>query len=248
MQPKRLLASRPPRPPIQAPIDAKSCTAPVNLAVTRSADPWPLGLECHAVTLDRPMGRPLGASAVLASAAWPLRPPLFRAPRAERTDHLDGRPTPDWQKVPPRRASCSATLTRQPATEATELRLLRRPRLYVGARLATGARRIVAVSRRDALAEGHLTLYLGPHRDRAPSSRAPPVQRTPRSTTTTRGRYLTRSGAACRSTRAEVEMRVPLAAASPSWPRLGVNARRPCTARTSSCSSSCRSRERLARA
>ena len=85
---------------------------------------------------------------------------------------LDGRlDEADWQAAP----VASDFLQRdpdqgQPATEATELRLLFDDRaLYVGARLhdREPGRIVRQLSRRDALAEADtFTLYLDPHRDR----------------------------------------------------------------------------------
>jgi len=97
---------------------------------------------------------------------------VAHAVRASGPIVLDGRlDEPAWQGAP----VASGFLQRdpdqgQPATEATELRLLFDDHaLYVGARLADDqpAAIVRQLSRRDALAEADtFTLYLDPHRDR----------------------------------------------------------------------------------
>jgi len=96
----------------------------------------------------------------------------LHAARASAPIVLDGRlDEPGWQAAP----VASGFLQRdpdqgQPATEATELRLLFDDHaLYVGARLhdREAGRIVRQLSRRDALAEADtFTLYLDPHRDR----------------------------------------------------------------------------------
>jgi hypothetical protein len=98
--------------------------------------------------------------------------PVAHAVRASGPVALDGRlDEPAWLSAP----AAAGFLQRdpdqgQPATEATELRLLFDDHaLYVGARLADGEAGAIVrqLSRRDAVAEADtFTLYLDPHRDR----------------------------------------------------------------------------------
>ncbi len=113
----------------------------------------------------------LGAPAA-ALAAAPGSNQVLQARRAAAPIVLDGRlDEADWQQAP----VATGFLQRdpdqgQPATEATELRLLFDDRaLYVGARLHDGSPDRIArqLSRRDGVPEADsFTLYLDPHRDR----------------------------------------------------------------------------------
>jgi hypothetical protein len=111
----------------------------------------------------------------LGTGAWPAAAEAEKVAHALRASgpiSIDGRlDEPAWQAAP----VAGGFLQRdpdqgQPATEATELRLLFDDRaLYVGARLADDepAAIVRQLSRRDAPAEADtFTLYLDPHRDR----------------------------------------------------------------------------------
>ena len=172
-------------------IDAKSCTAPVNLAVTRSAGPRPLRSRMPALTVTRGCAASrwahLGALAVLGvGLSLVLLPPPLRAespPRATRASApitLDGRlDEPDWQAAPvasrlpaarPRPGAAGDRADRAAAA-------LRRPRALRRARASSTASpaRIVAAALAARRARGGRHLHALPRPAPRPAHRRRPA-------------------------------------------------------------------------